>query len=217
MIYRTRLFIDFWNLSLHWQKRAEGRIDWAKIPPVLLREAELRLRKAGLEDPLLLQETRVYASHDVSEQGKRLRNWLHSLLEREPSFQVRTKTRRTRPRTVHCRRCGHIVDRCSNCGSIYLCAPEKGVDTAIVTDLVSLASEDALDVAVLASTDSDFIPPVEWLQDRGFAVVNATWINGGFELEDACWASFTLDSLTTDLVRAPDEKDLETEVAEEPV
>jgi len=35
---------------------------------------------------------------------------------------------------------------------------EKGIDTAIATDMISLAWEDAWDVAILISSDKDFIP-----------------------------------------------------------
>ena len=53
-------------------------------------------------------------------------------------------------------------------------APEKGVDTAIVTDLLSLAGEDAYGVAILLSSDADHIPAAEWIQARGRKVINAT-------------------------------------------
>ena len=52
-------------------------------------------------------------------------------------------------------------------------APEKGVDTAIVTDLLSLAGEEAYDVAILVSSDADHIPAVEWIQAHGRKVINA--------------------------------------------
>jgi uncharacterized LabA/DUF88 family protein len=50
---------------------------------------------------------------------------------------------------------------------------EKGIDTAIVTDMIRLAWEDAWDVAVLASADADFIPAVDALQKKGLSVVHA--------------------------------------------
>lgn len=202
MAYRTRLFIDFWNFSLQWRDRAGGdRIDWRKVPAVLLREGEKQLKDAGLVDSLHLEETLVYASHDVDEAGKRLKNWLDSFLDKQPSFRVQTRVRRSKARTVHCRQCNESVDTCSNCGAPYRWSPEKGVDTAIVTDLLALAGEDAFDVAVLVSSDADFVPAVEWLQGRGRKVLNATWANHGFELAKVCWASFKLDSVMTDLTR----------------
>jgi hypothetical protein len=202
LAYRTRLFIDFWNFSLRWADHADGeRVGWGKLPEVLLDEAQRQLQAVGLEEPLQLQETRVYGSYDLTEGGKRLRNWLNLRLSKEPSYQVRAVVRREKPFSLHCRRCGHLTEQCSNCDTYYRSAPEKGIDAAIVTDLVSLAAEDALDVAILVTTDADFVPPVRWLQDRGFAVVNATWANCGPVLENACWASFELDTLVPALAR----------------
>jgi uncharacterized LabA/DUF88 family protein len=50
---------------------------------------------------------------------------------------------------------------------------EKGVDTAIVTDMLRLGWEDAWEVAMLVSSDTDFIPAVEVLRARGLTVVQA--------------------------------------------
>jgi len=78
---------------------------------------------------------------------------------------------------------------------------EKGVDTAIVTDLLSLAWERAYDIAVLVSSDADFVPAVERLQEKGFKVVNATWQGHGHQLARVCWASFEIDHLIPQLTR----------------
>ena len=74
-------------------------------------------------------------------------------------------------------------------------APEKGVDTAIVTDLLSLAGEGAYGVAILLSSDADHIPAIEWIQSRGHKVINATWANHGFDLKKSCWAEIELDTV----------------------
>ena len=79
---------------------------------------------------------------------------------------------------------------------------EKGVDTAIVTGLLSLAGEGAFDAAILVSSDTDYLPAVQWLQSRGFKVINATWANHGHELARACWASFELDGIVSKLRQA---------------
>ncbi len=78
---------------------------------------------------------------------------------------------------------------------------EKGVDAALVTDLLSLAWQRAYDVAVLVSGDADYIPAVEYVQSQGLKVVNAAWASKGHELRRECWGSFTLDDLITDLSR----------------
>ena len=59
---------------------------------------------------------------------------------------------------------------------------EKGVDTAIITDLLTLAWEGAYDVAILVSSDADLVSGVERLQAKGLKVGNAT-LRG----TDTCW------------------------------
>lgn len=43
---------------------------------------------------------------------------------------------------------------------------QKGVDTRIVVDMISLAQQDAYDVAVLVSGDSDLTETVEWIREH---------------------------------------------------
>ncbi|HWX46256.1 MAG TPA: NYN domain-containing protein, partial [Solirubrobacteraceae bacterium] len=117
----------------------------------------------------------------------------------QPRFRVTTRARRSKPRSVYCRACEGSIDRCPHCEEALRWSPEKGVDTAIVTGLLSLAGEAAFDAAILVSSDTDYLPAVEWLQSRGFKVINATWANHGHELARACWASFELDAIVPDL------------------
>jgi NYN domain len=201
MAYRTRVFIDFWNFTLNWRDRAQGaRIDWPVVPRILLAEAKKRLETAGIHEDLALEETLVYASYNPRTDGK-LKGWLDSFLDKQPSFRVNTRERRAKSRKVHCAGCGHDNEACEKCGEPFVWAPEKGVDTAIVTDLLSLASEDAYDLAVLLSSDADHIPAVEWVQSRGRKVVNATWARHGFDLAKTSWAAFELDDVIPLLTR----------------
>jgi uncharacterized LabA/DUF88 family protein len=80
-------------------------------------------------------------------------------------------------------------------------AQNKGVDSAIVTDLLSLAWENAYEVAILVSSDADFVPAVERLQEKGFKVINGTWKGHGHQLARVYWASFEIDGLTSTLIR----------------
>ena len=195
MAYRTRVFIDFWNFTLNWNQRAAGaRIDWPQVPRVLLDESRKQLESAGVAGELTLEETLVYASYNPQTETK-LKNFLDTFLDKQPSFRVNTRERRSKRRKIHCPSCGQDNETCSGCGAPFMWAPEKGVDTAIVTDLLSLASEDAYDVAVLLSSDADHIPAVEWVQSRGRKVINASWSHHGFDLAKTCWATFELDSV----------------------
>ncbi|MBU0703367.1 MAG: NYN domain-containing protein [Chloroflexi bacterium] len=66
---------------------------------------------------------------------------------------------------------------------------EKGIDTAIVTDMISLAWANAWDVAVLVSSDRDYIPLVEFLTTKGLKVINAYFPPHGAHLARTCWAN----------------------------
>jgi uncharacterized LabA/DUF88 family protein len=68
----------------------------------------------------------------------------------------------------------------------------KGVDTAIVTDLLSLAWENAWEVAILVSSDRDFIPAFEMLSRKGYRVINAHFPPQGAELARKCWGNIDL-------------------------
>jgi uncharacterized LabA/DUF88 family protein len=157
---------------------------------------------AGSTDTLVLHETRVYASYDpASPKDTKLRGWLDSFLDRLPSFRVFVRERRSHVRSIHCAACGREFPSCPHCGQPFRQSAEKGVDTAIVTDLLSLAWEDAYDVAILVSSDADFVPAVERLQEKGFKVINGTWRGHGHQLARVCWASFEIVSLATGLIR----------------
>ena len=200
MAYRTSIFIDFWNFSLQWRNRAHGDlIDWRKVPAELLGESERQLQLAGFGDTLHLEEALVYASYDEDDPGRKLKGWLDAFLDKQPRFRVATRVRRSKPRSVYCRACEHSIEKCPNCQETLRWSTEKGVDTAIVTDLLSLAGEGAFDAAILVSSDTDYLPAVQWLQSRGFKVINATWANHGHELARACWASFELDAIVSKL------------------
>jgi uncharacterized LabA/DUF88 family protein len=217
--YRTSVFIDFWNFSLQWRNRASGdRIDWTKVPAELLSESERQLQLAGFGDSLHLEETLVFASYDEDDAGKRLKGWFDAFLDKQPRFRVTTRVRRSKPRSVYCRACEQSIEKCPHCEEPLRWSTEKGVDTAIVTGLLSLAGEGAFDAAILVSSDTDYLPAVEWLQSRGFKVINATWANHGHELARACWASFELDAIVPKLRQeSPGGREPETPAQAAPV
>jgi hypothetical protein len=198
---RTRIFIDYWNFQLSWNERSkEAGCDWRALPLATLTAAGGVLAGVGLAEPLELDETLLYASVDPLA-AARLRNWLETFVNRLPSWRVTIRERRERPRSVHCRACGHDAEKCPQCNEPYVARPEKGVDTAIVTDLLSLAWQDAFDIAILVTSDADFIPAVERVQEKGLKVINAAWQGKGHDLKAACWASFDLDSIAATIRR----------------
>lgn len=197
---RARIFIDFWNFALQWRDRAHGdNCDWTKVATVLCGAAGQQLAAAQL-GTLQLEECRVYASYEPGREQK-LKVWLNTFLDRQPGLRVFTTERHWKQRAIHCRQCDTSHDACPKCSAPLGRASEKAVDAQIVTDLISLAWEGAYDVALLVSSDRDFIPAVECLQRRNFKVINATWRGHGHELAHVCWASFEIDGLMASLLR----------------
>lgn len=196
---RVRLFVDFWNFSLQWKDRSQKHIDWKQVPVVLRQAADDALSVSGLGN-LQLEETRVYASYEPGREN-RLKQWLNNFLDKQPGVRVFAAERRWRERPVHCRSCDTNHERCPKCGARLGRSSEKTIDARIVTDLMALAWESAYDVALLVSSDRDFIPAVEHLQEKNLKVVNATWRGHGHELAKVCWASFEIDSITAKLER----------------
>ncbi|MGL4591541.1 MAG: NYN domain-containing protein, partial [Aestuariivirga sp.] len=71
---------------------------------------------------------------------------------------------------------------------------EKGVDTRLATDMISLAWANGYNVAVLVSADKDFVPVAEFLQTRGIKVIHASFPPLGSELSQRCWGSISIPS-----------------------
>lgn len=203
MPIRVRIFIDFWNFQLNWNDRmgVGKNCDWRALPIALLEQTNDILKSAGgVLEMGVLEETLLYASVNPERDAK-LRSWLENTIDRFPSFRVKVSERRLQRKTVHCRHCGVEIDACADCGQAYTVMVEKGVDTAIVTDLLSLAWQDAFDVAVIVSSDADFVPAAQNLQERGLKVINASWSGHGHHLAKACWGSFNLDDVAPRILR----------------
>lgn len=195
---RTRIFVDFWNLQLNVNENAMPgyRLDWRKLSPRLVIEAE-----AILGTSLRFDGTNVYLSYNPStEAGRRLRHWSLTVIDRFPGIKVTVRERKTK-RAPTCPHCHTSVENCPHCGSRMTGTVEKGIDTAIATNMISLAWEDAWDVAILVSSDRDFIPVVEFLTAKGRRVINAHFPPQGMHLARICWASIDLRPLLPDLAR----------------
>jgi len=86
-------------------------------------------------------------------------------------------------------------DKCPSCGSDMRGTEEKGVDVRIATDMVMLAWVDSYDIAVLVSSDSDFVPVAQFLQTKGKKVVHAAFPPRGALLSQKCWGSIDVPSI----------------------
>jgi uncharacterized LabA/DUF88 family protein len=194
----TRIFVDFWNLQLTINEHVgyHFRIDWLALSPHLITVAE-----ASLSSTLQFDGTKVYLSYDSrTALGRKLYDWSLNTLDRFPGVKVVAKTRQVK-REPKCPSCHARVKNCPHCGAQMIGTIEKGIDTAIATDMISLAWESAWDVAILVSSDKDFIPVVEFLATKGKRVLNAHLPPHGIHLARTCWASIDLRPLLASLER----------------
>jgi uncharacterized LabA/DUF88 family protein len=201
---RVRAFVDFWNFSLSLKKwRDPFKVDWAKLGPWLSSQAGKLVVAggAGAAPSIRYEGLHVYLSYDPKkpEDGK-LRNWASNVLDRFPGVELVVKERRPKG-PPKCPQCHSEIVTCPHCNAGTHGTMEKGIDTAIVTDMIRLAWEDSYDLAVLVSSDRDFIPGVEFLNSKGRKVVNACFPPRGRELANKCWASLDLTKILQEVER----------------
>ena len=72
---------------------------------------------------------------------------------------------------------------------------EKGVDVRMATDMISLAWVDNYDIAVLVSSDRDFVPVAEFLETKGIKVIHGAFPPQGAQLTRSCWGSINITDL----------------------
>ena len=191
---RLKVFVDFWNFQLSIKALVQGfQIDWNRIGTVVASES------SGIVDPSAshtYQGMNVYGSYDPSG-GKDLplRRWAANTLDRFPGVQV-TMIPRQRKRTGPvCPSCHDAISSCPTCQADMRGTEEKGVDTRIATDMIKLAWVENYDVAVLLSSDRDFVPVVEFLETRGIKTIHGAFPPMGAELTRSCWGHISIPKI----------------------
>lgn len=197
---RVRVFVDFWNFQLSLRGAQDGfKTDWNPIGQLLTREA------AALIDPTnpsLFEGMHVYGSYDRDKpQDQKLKNWFTNWLDKQPGVHVTLLERQRKRSHPRCAACHFEVEKCPSCKQDMRGTEEKGVDTRMATDMLNLAWQDAFDAAVLVSSDRDFVPVAEHLQNRGVKVVHAAFPPRGSELSQKCWGSVRVPDLMAQFSR----------------
>lgn len=193
--YKIHTFIDFWNYTLSMKDcDSTFKTDWKVFPKILTREAGLLIDPSAL--PLYVGMN-VYGSYNPqSEQS--LKNWSSSVLDTFPGVNALFKKRTKKKSSPICPNCHAPVTNCPSCSNDMRGTEEKGVDTRIATDLVSLAWEGSFDVAILVSADQDFVPAAEYLQNKGMKVIHGGFGNNGMLLKQKCWATINIPDFKKD-------------------
>ncbi len=78
---------------------------------------------------------------------------------------------------------------------------EKGVDVLIATDMVRFAWEETYDTAILVTADSDLVPVVTFLRQKGKRVIHGIFPPRGAELATASWATLRIPSFMDEFRR----------------
>ena len=185
---RVRVFVDFWNFQLSMRRLdPDLKIDWKKPGPVF---AELAANEVDPNGDFSFEALHVYGSYDPNKAtDNKLKHWLSSWLDKQRGVHVVALPRQRKRGYPKCPSCQTEAQTCLACNSDLRGTEEKGIDTRIVADMISLAWVDAYDTAVLVSSDRDFVPVAEFLQTKGIKVVHAAFPPSGSDLTQKCWAS----------------------------
>ena len=194
--HRVYVFVDYWNFQLSLGHRFN--IDWERLGPWL---AEKACETASIPAGRYSYEGMVvYTSHNPRGNMEH-HQWATTWLARLPGVNVKSLEREIR-RPPRCSACRFEIAVCPQCGQSMAGTQEKGVDTLIATDMIRLAWEGAYDIAVLATSDRDLVPCVEYLWQKAKKVIQAGFPPAGVAIATACWASFNVAALRGEIQRA---------------
>ena len=191
---RVMVFVDFWNFQLSVNKLdPEFKVDWQQLGPVIARKA---MHIVGGDTPFSYQGMNVYGSYDQSgKKDENLRLWASNTLNRFPGVQVTMIPRQRKRKGPVCPSCHTEMSKCQECGADMRGTEEKGVDTRIATDMIKLAWVDNYDIAVLVSSDRDFVPVVEFLSTRGIKTIHGAFPPDGSMLTQNCWGNIRIPEI----------------------
>lgn len=193
--YRVHVFVDFWNYVLSMKDHdSTFKTDWKTLPKILTREAGILVDPTALA---IYSGMNVYGSYNkATETG--LKRWATNTLDTFPGVNALFKERTKKKSPPKCPSCHELVEHCSHCRADMRGTEEKGIDTRIATDLVSLAWESAYDIAVLVSSDQDFVPAAEYLQNKGIKVIHGGFPPNGMLLRQKCWGTVDVPKFKDD-------------------
>lgn len=193
-VTRVRIFVDFWNFTLSMNsEKPKFQPDWAKLGRLFAAKAA---EQVDPSTPHSFEAMHVYGSFDPSsETDLKLRKWLEGWLDKQSGVHVSSVPRQKKKTPPKCPSCHTEVATCPTCKADMRGTEEKGVDTRIVTDMMSHAWADGYNTALLISADRDFVPVAEELQKRGIKVIHGRFGTRGMELSKKCWGSIDIASL----------------------
>ena len=191
--YRVRVFVDFWNFTLFMKDVDEGfLVDWSMLGPVLAGAAAGVINSVAAGE---YQGLNCYGSYTKTDQGRKLHGWASTTLAAFPGVRVSFVRRHRKRFPPTCPTCYARVDVCPSCDADMRGTEEKGVDVRMATEMISLAWADNYDIAVLVSSDRDFVPVADFLGNKGIKVIHGAFPPKGAELTSSCWGKIDIPRL----------------------
>ena len=192
--HRVRVFVDFWNYTLFMRSVDERfRTDWSKLGPALSHAAVAKVDTTATGE---YQGLNFYGSYDPASVGDRkLHRWATTVVDTFPGVTVSIAPRQKKRSPPVCPKCHGTVAICPLCGADMRGTEEKGVDVRMATDMISLAWVGNYDIAVLVSSDRDFVPVAEFLETRGLKVIHGAFPPKGALLTQRCWGHIDIPGL----------------------
>ena len=136
------------------------------------------------------QGLNFYGSYDpASDKDRKLRRWATMKVSTFSGVRVSMLPRQRKRSPPRCPACREEVVTCRACGADMRGTEEKGVDVRMATDMISLAWAGNYDVAVLVSSDRDFVPVTEFLETKGIKVIHGAFPPKGADLTRKAWDS----------------------------
>lgn len=200
MPMRVKIFVDFWNFQLAWNSYHQ-RVGATAIVKIPWKPRLYEVLVAKIDSAAVYAGTHVYASYDPeSKKDLQLRRFL-DVMDAFPGYDVTIKERKPlNPLRCSNEGCRASITDCPHCHKALHRTVEKGVDTALVTDLIRLGIDDLYDRAILISGDADHIPAVEFLGQRMKQITHAWFKGHANELRNACWDHILFDDLMAGLI-----------------
>jgi hypothetical protein len=168
--HRVRIFVDFWNLFGQCKLAGKNKpeIDYDLLLQMVFRESSGGDKR--------FEGVHVYVSN-LEADASAVK--IVDVLEKMRGVEIKPFNTKARKQ------------KCPSCKQSFRQSEEKGADVALVTDMLSHAWNGSYDLGALLSTDSDFVPAVQFLQARGVKIVVASFAPT-CELAKVAWGHIDL-------------------------
>ncbi len=178
-VLRTSVFVDFWNIEIDWEDRQFGdHIDWFHIGATAARLGQLAVNRhpRAVGRTLAHGRTVIVSSLGVRDDA---RKHLFGRLKTLPGYDARFVPRE--PEAVRCRGCRNTRNSCDACRAPLVKNTEKGADQMLITKMLEhlIGEQPTVDLVVLLSTDTDFLPALQLLRKHNVLVVVGRWSDKG--------------------------------------